>query len=53
MRIAMDNALVLIFWHGFRFLQDFSSRDLAWLLIGGFLAVVVIWGISRRRRRWF
>ena len=53
MRIAMGNALALMCWHGYRFLEDFSRRDFAWLMIGVVLAVVVIWGISRRRRRWF
>ena len=53
MCIAMSNALALMHWHGFRFLQDFSSRDLAWLLIGAALALVAFWVISRRRRRWF
>jgi hypothetical protein len=52
MGIAMSNALALMCWHTFRFLQDFSSRDLTWLLIGAVLAVVVMWMISRRRRRW-
>ncbi len=53
MRIAMGNALALMRWHDFRFLQDFSNRDLAWLLIGVFLGVVAIWAFSRRRRRLF
>ena len=47
------NELALMHWHDFRFLQDFSSRDLAWLLIGVALTLVVFWVISRRRRRWF
>jgi hypothetical protein len=49
----MSNALALMCWRDFRFLQDFSGRDLAWLLIGASLALVVFWVISRRRRRWF
>ena len=53
MCIAMSNALALMCWHDFRFLRDFSGRDLAWLLIGASLALVVFWVISRRRRRWF
>jgi hypothetical protein len=53
MCFAMSNALALMSWHDFRFLQDFSGRDLAWLLIGAALALVVFWVISRRRRRWF
>jgi hypothetical protein len=53
MRIAMSNALALMRWHDSRFLQDFSGRDLAWLLIGVLLAVVAIWAFSHRRRRWF
>jgi hypothetical protein len=53
MWIAMSNALALVRWHDSRFLQDFSGRDFAWLLIGVLLAVVVMWVISRRGRRWF
>jgi len=53
MRIAMSNALALMRWHDFRFLQDFSNRDLAWLLIGALLAGLAIWAFSHRRRRWF
>ena len=53
MSIAMSNALALMHWHVFRFLQDFNGRDFAWLLIGAALALVVFWVISRRRRRWF
>jgi hypothetical protein len=53
MKIAMSNTLALMYWRDFRFLQDFNSRDFAWLLIGVLLAVVVMWVISRRRRRWF
>ncbi|MGA2207746.1 MAG: hypothetical protein ABSG10_13545 [Terracidiphilus sp.] len=49
----MSSALALMYWHDFRFLQDFSGRDLAWLLIGASLALLVFWVISRRRRRWF
>jgi hypothetical protein len=53
MRIAMGNALALAGRHDFHFLDDFSSRDFFWLLIGVVLAVVVMWALSRRRRRWF
>jgi LPXTG-motif cell wall-anchored protein len=53
MPIAMSNALALMRWHDFRFLQDFSNRDLAWLLIGALLAGLAIWAFSRRRHRWF
>ena len=53
MGIAMSNALVLVRVHDFRFLQDFSNRDFAWLLIGVMLAVVVMWVISRRGRHRF
>lgn len=53
MGIAMSNALALVRYHESRFLQDFSGRDFAWLLIGVMLAVVVMWIISRRGRRWF
>jgi hypothetical protein len=53
MSIAMSNALAMMRWHDFRFLQDFSSRDFAWLLIGVLLAVTIVAVVSRRRRRWF
>jgi hypothetical protein len=53
MQIAMSYALALMCWQGFRYLQDFNSRDLFWLLIGVLLAVVTMVVISRRRRRWF
>jgi hypothetical protein len=53
MLIATTNSLALMRWHDFRFLQDFSTRDFAWLLIGVLLAVVTVAVISRRRRRWF
>lgn len=53
MRIAMSNALAMMRWHEVRFLQNFSNRDFAWLLIGVMLAVVVMWVSSRRGRRWF
>jgi len=48
------NALALVRWHGLRFLHGSGLRgDLPWLLIGLVLLVVVIWALSRRRRRWF
>jgi LPXTG-motif cell wall-anchored protein len=53
MQIAMRNALALMRWHDFRFFQDFSSRDFAWLLIGALLALLATWAYSRRRRRLF
>jgi hypothetical protein len=53
MQIAMCNALVLMRWQGFRTLQDFNGRDFVWLLVGVLLTVVVMWALSRRRRRWF
>jgi hypothetical protein len=53
MRLAMSSALALVRWRNSSFLQDFSGRDFAWLLIGVLLAVVAIWAISHRRRRWF
>jgi hypothetical protein len=53
MQIATGNSLALISWRDFRFLQDFSSRDFAWLLIGVLLALVTVAVIARRRRRWF
>jgi hypothetical protein len=52
MGIAMSNALALMRYHDVRFLQDFDGHDFAWLLIGVMLAVVVMWVISRRGRRW-
>jgi hypothetical protein len=53
MQIAMSNALALMCWYGFRYLQDFNSRDFFWLVVGVLLAVVTMVVISRRRRRWF
>jgi hypothetical protein len=53
MQIAMSNALALMNWREFRFLQNFSSRDLAWLVIGVLLAMGVMFLLSRQRRRWF
>jgi LPXTG-motif cell wall-anchored protein len=52
MQIAVWNVLALMRWQGTRFLQDFSGRDFAWLLIGALLALGVFWVVSRRRRRW-
>lgn len=53
MQIALSNALALMCWQNFRYLQNFNSRDFFWLLIGVLLAVVTMVVISRRRRRWF
>ena len=54
MGMAMSNAPALARWHGLRFLNDgITQEDIAWLLIGVVLAVVVIWIYQRRRRRWF
>jgi LPXTG-motif cell wall-anchored protein len=53
MPIAMGNALALMRGHELRFLQDFSSRDFTWLLIGVLLAALAMWGYSRRRRSLF
>jgi hypothetical protein len=54
MQIELNNALALMSWQGYRFYQNFGSRDLIWLIIGVLLAVVAMWGYSRRRRRrWF
>jgi hypothetical protein len=53
MQIAIANGLALMSWRELRFLQDFSSRDFTWLLIGAMLALVAMWAISRQRRRWF
>jgi len=49
----MSNVLALMHWRDFRFLEDFSSRDFAWLLIGVLLTLVAMWGYARRRRRLF
>jgi hypothetical protein len=53
MQIAMSNVLALMWWRGYRFYDDFGSRDLTWLLIGAVLAFVGMWVYSRRSRRWF
>jgi LPXTG-motif cell wall-anchored protein len=53
MQIAMSDALGLACWREPRFIEDFSSRDFTWLLVGALLAVAAMWIISRRRRRWF
>lgn len=54
MGIGMNNALAVMYWRTFRFLHgDFTSRDIVWLLIGVLLAVVTMWVLSHRRRRWF
>lgn len=53
MQIAMSNALALICWQGYRFYQNFGRRDFIWLLIGVSVTVLVFWGYSRQRRRWF
>jgi len=50
---AISCALTLAGWREFRFLEDFSTRDLTWLLIGAGLAVLVFLVRSRMRRRWF
>ena len=49
----MNLALMLVRIDGVRFLQDFSQRDLEWLVIGAVLGVLVMWLIGRQRRRWF
>jgi hypothetical protein len=49
----MINELALMRIQGFHFLEDISSRDFAWLLIGVLLAVAAMWAIKRQRRRWF
>ena len=52
MEIGLCNALALMRWHGFRsFNSSVTSEDLAWLLIGVVLTVIVFW-VIRRRRRW-
>jgi LPXTG-motif cell wall-anchored protein len=54
MGMAMSNALALVCWHRFRFLDGgITQEDITWLIIGVVLAVVVIWVYQRRRRRWF
>jgi small-conductance mechanosensitive channel len=53
MEIGLCNALALMLWRGFRsFNSSVTSEDLAWLLIGVVLTVIVYW-VIRRRRRWF
>jgi hypothetical protein len=52
MQIAISNVLALMYWQGLQFFQGFNSRDFIWLLIGAVLAFVMIWGYSKRRRRW-
>jgi hypothetical protein len=49
----MSNMMMLMCWQGYRFLQNFGNRDLTWLLSGVLLGFVIMWGYSRRRRRWF
>ena len=53
MWIALGSALAFTWGLDFLYLQDFSTRDFTWLLIGAALGLVVAWAISRRRRRWF
>jgi hypothetical protein len=54
MGMAMSNALALVRWHGFRSLTEGDTQDkFIWLIIGAALAVVVMWAVSRRRRRFF
>jgi hypothetical protein len=53
MPIPMGDAPAMMRWHDSRFLQDFSSRDFEWLVIGALLAMAVMWIVSRQRRRWF
>jgi hypothetical protein len=53
MQMGTIDSLALMRWHGSQLLQNFSSRDLAWFLIGAALALIVAWAISRRRRRLF
>ena len=53
MGFGLCNALALMHWHDFRsFNSSVTSEDLAWLLIGVVLTVIVFW-VIRRRRRWF
>jgi hypothetical protein len=52
MQIALGSALALMCWQSIRFLQDFNSRDFAWLLIGALVSFLMFWGYSKRRRRW-
>lgn len=53
MKIETSNTLALLGLRMIRFIQDFSGRDFAWLLIGALMALLVFWVVSRRRRRWF
>jgi hypothetical protein len=53
MGMAMSNALALVRWHGFRSLEDSDTQDkIVWLVIGVAVGMLVMWVISRRRRRW-
>jgi LPXTG-motif cell wall-anchored protein len=54
MGIAICNALALAFWRGFEsFNSSLTTNNILWMLIGAVIAVLVMWVISRRRRRWF
>jgi len=50
---ALSNMLALVWWRNFRFLHGGLHGDVIWLLIGVVLLIVVIWALSRRKRRWF
>jgi hypothetical protein len=53
MTIAMSNALALVRGNGLGgFFGDFRHGDLIWLGIGAVLLIVVVWALSRRKRRW-
>jgi hypothetical protein len=53
MGMAMSNALALLRWHGFRSLEEGDTQDkIVWLVIGVAVGVLVMWMISRQRRRW-
>jgi hypothetical protein len=54
MNMAMSNALALVRWHGFRLLEDSDTQEkIVWLVIGLAVGMLVMWLISRRRRRRF
>jgi len=53
MHMVMNNALALVRWHGFRSLEEGDTQDkIVWLVIGVGVGVLVMWMISRQRRRW-
>jgi hypothetical protein len=54
MNMAMSNAMALVRWHGFRSLEEGDTQEkIVWAAIGMAVGMLVMWAISRRkRRRW-